>query len=69
MSTCNRLEEVCVSAISVLQLCTRQVLVTLTDFVLGGALRASCLNFWGENPRFDLKWLYLTMVAFKSFPC
>jgi hypothetical protein len=35
---------------------------TYGDFVLGGALWPQSLDFWGENLRPDLYWLYLAMA-------
>jgi hypothetical protein len=51
--------------IGVLHQCSRHVEVTPADFVLRVLLELH-LNFWGENPRSDPKWLYLAMVWLSS---
>jgi hypothetical protein len=39
-----------------------QVVVT-TDFILGGALGVPRLSVLGENPSYNLQYLYLVVVA------
>jgi hypothetical protein len=48
--------------ISVLQQSWQAGAVTQGGFILGGALWAPSLDFWGENPRSDIYWLYLAMT-------
>jgi hypothetical protein len=40
-------------------------LVVVANFILGGggAPRVMCLRIFDENPKFDLRWLYIAMVA------
>jgi hypothetical protein len=53
---------------AVFQQSRQAVAATYGDFVLGGALWPQSLDFWGENLRPDLYWLYVAMADLSLSP-